>query len=258
MACVSCITVTQDGRRELFADAVRCLSEQTHRDKELVVVHDGDVRADRELRAIVASEAPGIDASIRRCEPALLGDLRQLGVETATGEFVCQWDDDDLSHPTRLELQLSHLDGAAADACFLTEQLHLYAASGELYVEDWTVDRFPLCYVPGSLLARRRSLPPYRSLSNGEDTQLVFDLLSGGRRVTGLQDSAHLFVYVFHGTNSFDERHHRLISATKAKASRGTITPVGLRSLLGDYPVVRRRCSLAGTSTRADVMLGRR
>ena len=79
--------------------AVRCFRNQTYRNRELVILDDGgdstlentiSLLADRDIRFI-------------RLDPGSmpLGALRNLAAEQARGEYVAQWDDDDLSHPRR-------------------------------------------------------------------------------------------------------------------------------------------------------------
>ncbi|RXL88910.1 glycosyltransferase, partial [Citrobacter sp. AAK_AS5] len=48
-----------------------------------------------------------------------LGALRNQSVAQACGEYLALWDDDDLSAPHRLELQLSALLTLQAGACLL-------------------------------------------------------------------------------------------------------------------------------------------
>ena len=55
-----------------------------------------------------------------------LGELRNFSVQLARYPLVCQWDDDDLYHPRRLETQFAYLKIHCADFCFLTDQLHFF------------------------------------------------------------------------------------------------------------------------------------
>jgi hypothetical protein len=45
---------------------------------------------------------------------ATLGTLRGLSLDVATGEIVCQWDDDDCHHPDRILHQVQQMTRQAA------------------------------------------------------------------------------------------------------------------------------------------------
>ena len=99
---VSAIMVTGKHacRRSFSQAAIRCFLEQTHPDKELVIINGGGpplCSAHPEVREIVVPV--GSDVT--------LGDLRNIGLEQARGDLIIQWDDDDWHHPRRMEFQTS-------------------------------------------------------------------------------------------------------------------------------------------------------
>jgi glycosyltransferase involved in cell wall biosynthesis len=55
-----------------------------------------------------------------------LGALRNISVDRANGPLLCQWDDDDLHHETRLEYQVSELLARRAGAVYLKNTLQIY------------------------------------------------------------------------------------------------------------------------------------
>ncbi len=192
---VSCLMVTKN-RPALARRAVQCFRQQTWPHRELVIVDDG---ADDALaRWIEATADPRI---VHRRLPAgnlTLGALRNLAVASATGDYLAQWDDDDLSAPDRLELQLAAVTALRADACLLERQ----------YI--WWPDRRRLAVScarlwEGSMLCARSSLPPYPDLAKGEDTPAVERVVREGR--IALLDRPDLFVYVCHGANTFEAAH---------------------------------------------------
>jgi glycosyltransferase involved in cell wall biosynthesis len=91
--------VTGD-RLTLAKRAVRSFAEQTYPNRELVVVTDGPQRVRDALERYVA--ALGLEDSVRFVYPQgdglTLGRLRNLSLDAAGGDFVCQWDDDDYNH----------------------------------------------------------------------------------------------------------------------------------------------------------------
>jgi len=233
---VSCLTVTQAGRLDGLRAAIGDFARQTHADRELIVVHDGDAALDGAVRALAAAAAPAeAEAPVRVLAvpgPASLGALRNRAVDAARGEFVCQWDDDDRCHPLRIELQLRALVAEAAEFCFLVDQLHWFPASGDLSWDDWNKEPWPLNFVQGTLLGRRAAMPRYPELARGEDTALCRAILEAGHRIARLRGAGWCYVYVFHGRNAWPLAHHLAIAQMKA---------FGAARLLGSEKLLRER-----------------
>src|ERR1700690_3838974 len=100
---ISCLTVTREARFTSLKLAIADYTHQTWPERELVIVHDGSDAFDAELRTLAAAH-PAAAIAIHR-EPArrTLGELRNVAIDAARGDIVCQWDDDDRYHPRRLE-----------------------------------------------------------------------------------------------------------------------------------------------------------
>jgi glycosyltransferase involved in cell wall biosynthesis len=218
---VSCLTVTQEGRLEPFRRALDCFRRQRGIDAELVVVHDGGAHLHETLAGLADSvtEAP---VRVHQEPPGQpLGALRNRSLALAEGDLVCQWDDDDLYHPDRLRTQFATMRSQGADFCFLTDQLHLFTHNGELYWDDWRVERYPMNLIQGTLFGRRDRIGSYPDLARGEDTPVMLDLVRRGCRIAALAEHAWLYVYVFHGTNAWDFRHHAAIALWKRLRREG-------------------------------------
>lgn len=212
---ISCLTVTREGKLAELSWAVRCFDCQTLPDRELVIVHDGGEGLDNDIRSL-AEEYPGSCIRTERAPTGLtLGALRNLSVQHASHELVCQWDDDDLYHPRRLEVQYEELRRAGADFCFFTDQLHYFEMTGEMYWDDWTVERYPMNLIQGTLLGYKDRLGRYGDLHRGEDTPVVTDLVQRGCRVAQLREQGYLYIYVYNGRNAWEIEHHAAISAWK-------------------------------------------
>jgi len=220
---ISCLTVTLN-RLEQLKEAIRCFTAQTHENRELVIVTDGSrsyVRAiDRHLEALGRDDIRFVPVQGERT----LGALRNLTVQEATGDIVCQWDDDDLNHPERLSTQLDCLRSADADACFLTDQLHFFTEARELFWVDWSTDGVavePWQWIPGTLMASRNADLQYPETGplakKGEDSALVDKL--DPERIATLSGRGYLSLYVYHGANTFDANHHVTIVQRHAIAS---------------------------------------
>jgi glycosyltransferase involved in cell wall biosynthesis len=189
---ISCLMVSRGG---LFPArfAIDCYRRQSWPHRELIILIDRDAAA---LQAHVAALG---DASIRivRVIPAPLGSLRNAAVAVARGDYVAQWDDDDLSAPSRLTEQMAVMGDAAA--VLLHRWIMWWPARYRLAISDkrgWE----------GTMLARADAVLPYPDKALAEDTAMVGDMLAAGRDVR-LYDRPDLYCYVAHGRNAWNNRH---------------------------------------------------
>ncbi|MGY0061593.1 glycosyltransferase [Streptomyces sp. LZ34] len=192
---VSCLMVTKD-RFPLAKRAIRCFLAQTYTRAELVVVDDG---ADGALEEHVRGLAdPRIRLHRLPPEGRTLGELRNIAVDLATGAYVCQWDDDDLYDPERLEVQLVAVLALDATACFLARERLWWPARRKFAISGVRVWE-------GAMLCAKEALPRYPEQRCGEDSPVAEAVVRGGRTVS--LDAPELYTYVFHGDNTFDEPH---------------------------------------------------
>ena len=233
---ISCLCVTMPSRLPLLERAVGDFAAQSHADAELVIVHDGGAPFDVQVQAL-ARRQPAHRIRVHAANSDLnLDALRNLSVQLAEGDLVCQWDDDDRHHPQRLALQFEALRVEAADFCFLTDQLHWFAEAGELYWDDWDGEPYPMNFVHGTLLGRTTMMPSYPEIARGEDTGLVHEILRAGRRIARLRDRGWAYVYVYHGGNVFDAGHHAAISRLKRYSGARLLARASLlRERLAEY-----------------------
>lgn len=194
--------VTAD-RVDLARRAVSCFIQQHHANRELVVVDDGTADYRPMLRA---AESFGAVKHVKL--PATnrknLGDLRNVALEAASGDWCVQWDDDEWYHPDRIGRQLAAALASGTGASALKWTLmHVPTAEGLLRFRADTG-----IATPGTLLFRRSDIR-YPALARSEDAVFMRET----RRRLGLtvlgRESSHLFVRVFHGGNTWDEHHFR-------------------------------------------------
>jgi Glycosyl transferase family 2 len=193
---ISCLCVTR-GRVALLGRAVGCFLEQTHVQRELLILFESDDAATRDYVASLA------DLRIRGIEvPVLpkqtLGSLRNLAVAAARGRYVCQWDDDDWYDRDRLSEQLSALKASGRPACVLSRWTCLDAESRRAYLS-------PHRAWEGSILVERGAMVAYPDLACGEDT-VALEALAGRQQLT-LLDRPELYVYTFHSRNTVGRTH---------------------------------------------------
>lgn len=221
---ISCLMVTYD-RLLLAKRAIRSFAAQTWPAKELVIVTDGTERFRAALGAyaewlgldsvrIVAAEGAGLT----------LGRLRNLSLEEAQGDWICQWDDDDFSHPDRLAVQAAHMAERRAGACFLTDHLQHLADERALCWVDWTAGgriAGTASLAPGTLMMRSGLGVAYPEdgphARSGEDSVLL-EALGAAAEVAPLSGAGHLYLYQYHGANTFSREHHLRISQFRTSA----------------------------------------
>jgi len=236
--------VTRD-RLALAKRAVMCFAAQTHQNRELVVLSDGEPRVRHALERFAAALRLENVRFVQEQRPDLtLGALRNAAMNVAIGDIVCQWDDDDCYHPDRIRLQLDSMLRESGRACFLTDHLHYLEDANAVLWIDWTLSergrREQL--VPGTLMMfkddrfRYPEVGPYSR--SGEDSALLHDLYDAVA-VAAAKDLGHLYLYTFHGRNTFDKGHHYRMAAcgrsiSDLQARRDTIC-----AAMAHYPVAK-------------------
>lgn len=193
---ISCLMVSRGNHFPAHL-AIECYRRQTYPNRELVIVCAQPNSPVSTLVAVLN------DPSIRyvECSARPLGELRNLSVAEARGTLLCTWDDDDLYHPRRLELQAQDLgDDFAAD--FLSRILIWWPERRLLAITSQRAWE-------NSMLVRREALPRYPSLGFGEDSHVVAKLES--RHQTIYSDRPELYCYIIHAENTCDTAHFEQI-----------------------------------------------
>ncbi|TQE30197.1 glycosyltransferase [Streptomyces ipomoeae] len=195
MPAVSCLMVTKD-RSATARRAISCFRAQTYPNLELVVLEDGtDDGLERHIRYLAD---PRIRHHRLPPEGRTLGELRNEAVDRATGPYVCQWDDDDLYDPERVETQMAAILALGADACFLARERLWWPARRKLAISCARLWE-------GSMVCAKDRLPRYPAERRGEDTPVAEEVVRSCRAVS--VDAPELYTYVCHGNNTFDESH---------------------------------------------------
>jgi len=222
---VACLCVTYR-RLPFLKQAIQCFMQQTHAARKLVIVHgDDDPETSRFLAAEV-NDPRILCVPVESTRRIPLGELRNISVRHAGTPLVAQWDDDDWHAPRRLELQVKALRKARqADACILQRWMIFDARSRKVYLSTSR-------YWEASIVAWREKLPEYPPLRRSEDTAVVDQLVR--RNAVALLDRPELYIYTFHGGNTWNARHwDRNIFAHAAEADQSDSEL--FRAKLGDH-----------------------
>jgi len=194
---VSCLCVTR-GRVAMLKRVVACFRSQTWANRELVLLYESDDAATMAYAATLADDPSVRCVEVPASPKQTLGALRNLSIEAARGEFVAQWDDDDWHGPARLAVQVGATQKHGRPGCVLVRWTMYDAVERRAYVSGQRAWE-------GSLLARRDVVPPYPELRREEDTPVIQAMLRQ-RLLVGL-DFPELYIYTFHGTNTWDVHH---------------------------------------------------
>jgi glycosyltransferase involved in cell wall biosynthesis len=213
---VSCLMATLPvaQRFAYLQRAVAAYCEQTHRNKELVLVMDrGEAEAKAAITRYIASLGR---ADIRIIDPPRklsLGALRNVSRESARGEILCQWDDDDFHHPERIAVQLAGLQQSGGQALFLEEVIQFFPSSRAAYCINFRATEAK--GHPGTLMCWRSAEIRYPEsgpdAQGSEDWAVALQLLKQGGLRT-LAGSPCLYVYTSHGGNIRTDDHHRMLA----------------------------------------------
>lgn len=233
---VSCLMVTKD-RFELARLSIGCFRRQTWPRKELIVL---DESADSRLRDWIAALA---DPDIRVVEVSSresLGQLRNRSLELATGDFICQWDDDDLQHPARLEIAFAAMAATGTTTSLLSHEMM------------WMPQQRRLCVIgrnprpqENTLLTPRGAAPRYPDLAKGEDTPAVYALL--GRERAVMLAAPQLYLYIAHGRNTWYGPQMEELWRQSLDRSEGAAADARLAAFAGAFPVREYAATVAAT-----------
>lgn len=197
---VSCLIVTAD-RKDLLRRSLHSYKKQTYPNKEIVVVDNG-----HESSAELLTDFDSDEVNYIRIEPSpdnILGELRNISLDNATGDFLVCWDDDDWFHPKRIEMQLNTLR-QGYDACCLKG--NLFHIDIPEFLNNPYVGSLP-DGSPSSIMHRKNNDIRYPSLQRGEDT-VYLNKWRKKKRYKQLDLSySYLFIRVFHGSNVSGKKH---------------------------------------------------
>jgi glycosyltransferase involved in cell wall biosynthesis len=188
-------------RTEWAVHAAELFLAQDYPAAELIVVEDGEPR--------LAAELPR-DPRIRLDEThdrITIGALRNRGIESARGDIIVCWDDDDWFGPERISRQVEPIIADRADVAGLAgfDWLELDGSrSWEIRPEHQ--DRLLFHRVACGAIAFRRALFDsgirYPDESHGEDLDFITRLVESGARLEAVE--AHgFFVYVRHARSTW-------------------------------------------------------
>jgi len=223
---VSCLMVTLPvpARLPWLRRSLASYCRQTHQRRELVIVMDQGAEEDR---ANVVSAVAALARTDIRIIPAKrkmnLGGLRNISVQESRGSMICQWDDDDFYHPSRIERQLGGMREAGCPAGCLQEIMQYFPAERSLYLHNWRAT--PGQANPPTLLCEKSlgiQYPEEGPEANVSEDLFVLMRLRERCEVHCLAGEAHLYLYNCHGGNTTTSEFRQMLKDRLA-VSKGMV-----------------------------------
>jgi len=193
---VSCLLITKN-RFKLVKRAINCWLKQSFKNTELVIVEDGEDETQNFIKSLIKKHP-----QIRYFRPIKrynLGQLRNLSLKLAKGKYVINWDDDDFSHSKRVEVQLEAIIKKKASLCLLSRGTIAMLPSNEFGYG-------PKIRMINTVLAKRSDIPYYSEQEKGEDSYMLSEATRKRLKIVKV-DRPDLYIYIFHGNNTWDEKH---------------------------------------------------
>lgn len=219
---ISCVMVTK-GRLDCIKLSVKCYLNQTYSKKHLLILSQGSSGNNQHIESYIKELNRSDIQFYVAPENLTLGCLRNTSVEIATGEVICQWDDDDLYHPERLMTQFNALRNNSRNVASLyCDFLKYFKNTSELYWCDWSINTTPSHrYLCGTVMFYKEMFGRFPMFYPDcgaqchveEDLNVLEKLMLKGDIAPVL--CGHQYIYVYHGNNTYDLDHHYLGINTK-------------------------------------------
>lgn len=211
---ISCLCLTNN-RPSFLKRSIEYFQAQTYSNKEMIIVYKSNDSATIDLLSEIK------DDRIKSFETSsdidqTTGDLRNFSIKCSTGDFFCQWDDDDWCHSRRLELQLQAIIASQKKACVLAYWLFHDLTSKQSYFS------FPEMWA-GSIMCSKDLITSsicYPSLNQHEDFNFLQKLFKINCVVPFVKPQ--LYVYLYHCSNTMSKAHFELLFSKSQPLSSNT------------------------------------
>ena len=194
---ISCLCITKNSE-ELVKLSIDCFNKQLYPNKELIVVYEDN---NKYIDVIVETNQQEniIFYKVDTNPKKTLGELRNISINIAKGEYIAQWDDDDWHSPLRLWEQFYYIKKSNKFGSILKSWLVFDQRNNLLYERK----RTDLVGWEGTLLFKKSEIKNlYQNLAKGEDTGFVKQIESQIYPIY----YPELYIYRVHYNNTWDYR----------------------------------------------------
>jgi len=206
---VSCMMLTYN-RFGPLKKAIDCFLNQSYPNRELVIINSGNDDYYEKVTAYLKSDRiyPQFMKSktIYKhvcAEKKSLGELRNLGIDYSSGQYIIVFDDDDYHHPDRIAVQMR--------LCLKSKRIHATLLRNFVAVKKrWFGDARYRCTIikglEGTLLFKKGDVR-YPDMGQGEDTTFVDALKYAGYNMAIIDEPYEAYEYNFYGNNTVSKEH---------------------------------------------------
>jgi len=190
---VSCILPTKN-RAAYIPHVIRSYQSQTYPHKELIIVDNGEDAT----QSLIPPDDPSIKY-LHVVGPKTTGEMRNLCVKHASGEFICHFDSDDWSAPGRITDQVLRL-GLFGVVTGYHSMLFYDERDGKCY--HWQMPQIPVTYALGTSFCYRREWwrhHPFKAIRIGEDVLFFRQAIKEAHRLVPTAHAERLMVARVHG-----------------------------------------------------------
>jgi len=221
--CISAICVSHASRFGLLQRAIVSFARQTHTDRELLIVINqpgyldtirgflADPRYEKFLEELEVPKEPivrVVHTNFRYPSEAVV-----YGAARAEGNYIACWDDDNLSHPERMAMQVERT--TRNKPTVLSESLYYFYDSDELFLTDYAQPSGAAssrCAV-GSLMFTRNHLPNLIGGDRRPWTLTMMDVLAKKHNYQFIAGMQHMFMVGSNGNNWREVDLHRKLGS---------------------------------------------
>lgn len=184
---VSAVLCTCTGRENFARQAIREFNNQTWKDKELIIVNQGE--------KFLTEEENITEVLV----PSYLhnGAMRNIGDALARGGYIVRVDDDDLYHPDRFKIQMNAIQETGAPASSFQNIINYVP------VEDIAWVRALKCS-PGLMMYRNEGRKYISDLRKSSDTYFMAEHYIG--QITTIDNPPEYYIRIWHGINQLTTR----------------------------------------------------
>jgi glycosyltransferase involved in cell wall biosynthesis len=211
---ISCICVTHS-RISFLATAINCFQAQDYPYKEMIISYPvNDTATKNFLNNQTNLQLTNI-VIILRADNESVGNARNIAINNCHGDYICVWDDDDWYHPSRLSSQYdAMINIGKCHACVLTSLILFDKLTRKAYISSqYTWEN--------TLLCRKEVIMQnqYAHRNKGEDTHII-QFLEKKKYLHHVEDAPFLYIYIYHGTNTWERAHYEHLISKGAALSK--------------------------------------
>lgn len=197
---ISCLLVSK--RKEFLLNSYKNYISQTYNNKELIVVYSGN---DSDI-PIELKQDKSVTISMYPLEKTL-GEARNESIRLANGEYVVQWDDDDINHPDRLSFQIKWMLDRVSVISIFNQQYH--KMNNKVFLEKRKIKEQSIhSGWPGTVMARKNIVkdiyPKERIEEDTNGLKKIDEMID----VISLENQKWYYMYVYHGNNTWGLTHN--------------------------------------------------